>query len=228
MSEERKYLEHKKKTIIDLVNKYNSTSDKEHQFEIDEENLDISKIFCFNSCKGCGKCCGSFPCVYSPRDFLDITDLDYMRRILDTGVVSIVRYNNNYPLIIRNRGVLDEDSIACGDIDTINPCILFGKNGCALSDVYRSSQGLLFVIEKQGHTSLYSKREYLKEYSNIAYQDALDVLYDEYKDVVIPKPVELIFDEKKRVASPKEPMNEENVKKFVNCLINKKISNKRS
>ena len=222
MSKEREYLEHKKKILIDLVNKYNHIYVKEYQYEIDEENLDITKAFCSN-CKGCGKCCARTPCTYSPRDFLDITDLDYMRKILDTGVVTIVRYNNDdiRPLIIRNRGIEDQDSIASSDKDSHNPCILLGKNGCMLPDVYRGSEGLLFVIGKHGHTALYSDEDFLKEYDKYSYQRALRILYDEYKDVVIPKPTGMIYDEDNDIAFPKETISEERVKEFIKCLINK-------
>lgn len=225
MSKEREYLEHKKKTLIDLVNNYNKRYVKEYQYEIDEDNLDIKEAFC-SSCRGCGKCCRRFPYVYSPRDFLDIIDLDYMRKILDTGVVTIVRYNNRYPLIIRNRGVLDKDSIACGDIDAHNPCLLLSKNGCMLPDIYRASQGLLYVIGEFGyihcHKALYSDDDYLKEYDNYTYQKALSILYDEYKDVIIPKTKEIVFDKEKEIIFPKEPISEEKVEQFIRCLINKK------
>ena len=220
MNEERRYLEHKKKTIIDLVNKYNSTSDKEHQFEIDEENLDIKKIFCSN-CKGCEKCCSKFPCVYSPRDFLDITDLNYMRKILDTGVVAIVRYNNRYPLIIRNKGIYDEDNVACRDIDRYNTCVLLRENGCMLPDIYRASEGLLYVRREYGHIVLYDEDDYLKEYDNFAYQKALKILYIEYKDVVVHKTSDVIYDKEKDIFIPKEPISEEKVEQFIRCLINK-------
>ncbi|MCX4365499.1 MAG: hypothetical protein OSJ70_06985 [Bacilli bacterium] len=221
MELEKEYLEHKKKTIIDLVNRYNRSYVKEYQFGIDEENLDIHQTFC-SGCKGCGKCCDRFPCVYSPRDFLDITNLDYMRRILDTGVVTIVRYNNKYPLIIRNRGVLDEDRIAGDDIDAYNTCLLLRDNGCMIPDSYRASQGLLYVVGDYGHAALYGDEDYLLEYDNYIYQEALSKLYEEYKNVVIPKKSEILYDDDRGISIPKYPMSEERVSEFIKSLTNKK------
>lgn len=208
MSKEKEYLEHKKNTLINLVNNYNSCHSEFYQFKIDKENLDIKKSFCSSEyCTDCGRCCKRFPCIFSPNDFLDITDLDYMRKILDTGVVTIVYYNNLYPLIIRARGIFDSEEVACKDIDRDNPCILHTENGCMLPDVYRGSEGLLYIREKEGHTVIYGEKDmgYLYEYSNLVYSRPLHILYDEYKNVIIPK----------------ESINEERVNQFIKSLINK-------
>lgn len=219
MNEEKQYLAHKKKTLIDLVNKYNSCYVDEYKFKIDEENFDIKDLCHPEYCEGCGKCCKRFPCVYSPNDFLDITDLDYMREILNTGVVTIVKYANRIfnPLIIRNRGVHDSDYIACEDVDCSNTCILHTEKGCMLPDVYRGSNGLLYVKTELGHifghVALYSEEYYgyLDEYANQKYQKALAQLYLEYSKVIIPK----------------ESITEEKVNQFVKKIIHKKsgISN---
>ena len=187
------YLKYRKKIIIEQVNKYNKNN-YYPQFKMNENNFDIKETFCSPEyCKGCGNCCHNGPCVYSPRDFLDVTSLDYMRRILDTGVVTIVSYNIYTPLIIRNRGRIDAASIACDD-GYYNPCILHTEKGCMLPEVYRASGGLLFVKNKYGHIAIYSEEDYLCKYENLDYQDSLHKLYEEYKDVIIPQ--ELITEEK--------------------------------
>lgn len=208
MSKEAEYLEHKKKTIINIIKSYNIWQDWYSKFEIDEENLDIDAFSYPNYCNGCGACCRHFPCAYSPNDFLDITDLDYMRKILNTGVVTIMYYNNFSPLIIRNRGVYDSNRIACADIDTYNSCILHTEGGCMLPPVYRGSNGLLYLRKDDGyHRTIYGEKDfgYLYEYANPFYQESLRKLYEEYRNVVIPT----------------DSINEENVNQFIRCLINK-------
>lgn len=208
MSKEREYLEHKKSTIINIVKNFNDYNNY-YQIRINKKNLDIEKMCCSSKsiCSQCGECCQRGPCAYSPNDFLDITDLDYMRKILNTGVVCIVKRNNLYPLIIRNRGVYDSETISCVHPDTYNQCILLTKNGCMLPDVYRGSEGLLYIRKKSGHIIIYGSgaRGYYYEYNNPAYQESLQILYDEYFDVKIPK----------------KSINEERVNEFVKCLINK-------
>lgn len=131
MSKEAEYLRHKKKTLADIIEKYNKRTWE--LYPIDSDNIDISKQFCASNdiCRECGNCCKKCPCTYSPYDFLDIEDIDYMRRILDTGVVTLVNYNNYYPYVIRNRGILDSESVAGKDNDSgINKCLLLSENGC--------------------------------------------------------------------------------------------------
>lgn len=126
-----------------------------------------------------------------------------MRKILNTGVVSIVAYNHAFPLIIRNRGIFDSEYVVCDDIDKINPCILHTENGCMLPDVYRASEGLLYLSIDDYHEVLYSQEDMIHEYYN--QRESLRALYNEYKGVKIPK----------------KSVTEERVKEFIKCLINK-------
>lgn len=222
MNKEKEYLEHKRKTLIDLVNIYNY---RKEEFKIDVENLNIIESFCsYSHCASCGQCCSKGPCIYSPRDFLDITDLDYMRKILNTGVVTIIKYDDFWEtLIIRNRGIYDKDSVACEDVFydlAYNPCLLIGKNGCMLPDVYRASQGLLYVAKNGRHWEIYDEERAVAAYG--PYQKELGILYNEYKDVIIPKSSDDIYDQKRGIHLPKEPISEESVNQFIKCLINKK------
>lgn len=75
-----------------------------------------------------------------------------MRRILDTGVICIVPYDNYeyWPFIIRNHGIYDSEFVACRDINMYNPCILHTEIGCKLPDIYCASGGLLY-IKKDGY-----------------------------------------------------------------------------
>lgn len=230
MSKEREYLEHKKKTIIELVNEYNSHFVEQYHFKIDTDNLDIEKAFCSN-CIGCGECCRKCACVYSPRDFLDITDLDYMHRILDTGLITIENYLGKYPLILRNRAISDGEKIAVTGHRGHKYCLLYSRNGCVIPHIYRASQGLLYIVhENKGHTALYKDEYYLEEYDNYDYQAALSILYEEYKDVTMPISTEMEYVEQKALfpgesqqwySVLKEPISEEKVNEFIKCLINK-------
>lgn len=213
MSKEREYLEHKKKTIIEIFNSYNHCKGEYYKSKFEENDFDITKTFCSSGqCSKCGKCCMRFPCVYSPHDFLDITDLDYMRKILDTGLVSIVScckidgFEGDF--IIRNRGIFDSEFIAFDNIgkDINNPCILHTEKGCMLPDVYRASEGLLYIREGEKHIVLYDEKKYNSDYLWLGADDILRVLYNEYKLVKIPK----------------ESIGEEKVNEFIKCLINKK------
>lgn len=174
----------------------------------DAETMDISQDSCQfkeDLCAVCGNCCKNVPCTYSPRDFLDIRDIDYMRRILDTGVVTIVNYNNYYPYVIRNRGVFDSEYVAGSDNElTGNTCILLVENGCMLKDQYRASQGLLLITSFFDCVSLYNDYAFRLEYER--YNSYLERLFKEYQDVYIPK----------------KDIDEKRINEFVRCLINKK------
>ncbi len=191
------YVEKKKKTLIDIVNKHNSELDENHPdyFKIDENNLDISKTFCSDKlCQKCGACCKSGPCVFSPNDFLKIKSVRYMKGILNTGLIGLFYYGNG-SIILRPRG-LGNDPYIASNIQHINyresyknPCILLGENGCMLPDEYRPTEGLLyFEIDRDlyEHIKLYSQRDYLEEYEQ--YKDYLWKLAEYYKKVY--KPIE--------------------------------------
>lgn len=153
MSLEEQYLIHKKKELIKLVNIHNNRAIDIDHFEITSNysDLDIEKTFCAPSiCEGCGNCCKQFPCAFSPNDFLDINNLEYMLNILNTGLVVLAVSYNMKNVYLRPRGLADEKLISTILLDSKiangdNPCILHTKNGCLLDPQYRPSEGLLYM-----------------------------------------------------------------------------------
>lgn len=187
MSLEEQYLIHKKKELIKLVDIHNNRAPNIDHFEItsDYSDLDIEKTFCASSiCKTCGACCNQFPCVFSPNDFLDINNSEYMVNILNTGLVVLAISYNMKNVYLRPRGVADEklvgtifmnSKIANGD----NPCILHTKNGCLLAPQYRPSEGLLYVCNDHfNHIIMYNESDYEIEYGK--YQESLAELFYNY------------------------------------------------
>lgn len=118
----------------------------------------------FNKEKGCyleacircnGACCRNFPCSFSPDDFVDIDDLDYMKRILDTGYFVISTFSTYYTkyigetiYYIRPRGIKDESTMLANKIPVDNECIFHTVDGCLLDFYTRPSEGALLVPHK--------------------------------------------------------------------------------
>lgn len=147
-------------------------------------------------CEDCikcgGACCKSSPCTLSPREFLDIEDLDYMKSILDLGVLSIFPLNIRGDIFaIRARGLKDLDTIVTGYIAgyNYNECILLGSKGCVLDYTTRPTEGLL-LIPKFGtydiELQLYDAERTIDEWK--ACQKAVLELKKYYKDREIIKP----------------------------------------
>lgn len=157
--------------------------DDESLFELNQDNFKES--FCnSNICKVCkGSCCKRGPCIFSPYDFLNITDIDYMKGILDTGLVCIsVLPENREILILRPRGIYDKNSIF--SVTTkLNPCLLCQISGCMFDEQYRPCQGLLYVpnVDRDiiHHSVIYSPDKIEDDY--IKYQIYLKNLICEYK-----------------------------------------------
>ena len=87
-----------------------------------------------NLCKRCGgSCCKNYPCSFSPDDFVDINDFNYMKQILDTGffvIDSFIDYQNKKnTYFIRCRGSQDKKGIFCFNSPYGNECLLLGENG---------------------------------------------------------------------------------------------------
>lgn len=187
MTKEEIYLEHKKQNLINLVNAYNNRMKavgQTFQFEIDSENLDIEKTFCTpEKCKGCGNCCHTCPCVFSPNDFLDINDYSYMENIFNTGIVCISPTPRGY-LVVRPRGITDEKTVSSAQT-SYNPCLLLGDNGCLLPPEYRPSSGLLFYpIHNSNHRIMYSYENIDDEYEK--YQSLMWKYFSQYNNQIIP------------------------------------------
>lgn len=208
MSREEKYLEHKKETLIKLVDIYNEQPFSTKPFLINHTDFNLEKTFCTpERCKDCGECCETFPCTFSPNDFLDINDLDYMRAILDTGIVCISKISTRNNYVLRVHGYADYPYVVSLTYDSIlgngyNPCLLNSKVGCLLPADYRPSEGLLYYrLENGEHLSMYNKYDFAKDYDSC--QEVLEVLYREYRQ---------------REISKKMITDEENVKRFLKCM----------
>ena len=149
-----------------------------------------------NRCKGA--CCRSYPCHFSPDEFLKINDKEYMKKILDTGLFIIDEidslegyFEKELLLYIRVRGIRDyiRDT---KDYITKNTCILY-DNKCLLNHSDRPAGGLLLLpgdlgfglgICRQYYNDIDLKKDWLP------YQDTLKELKEEYgKKIERPKDI---------------------------------------
>lgn len=198
------YLIYKKENLLRLVANYNKQVIEDNKFQINEEDFDIRNNFCkpeiCNHRSGCFHCCVHFPCKFSPKDFLDITNIDYMRNILNTGLICIGNTSkDSKTLILRPRGYEDKKNCIVSLFpfyfslydDELNPCVFRGDKGCLLDPEYRPSQGLLLVPVAKGkyiekHFEMYDSYDCEEEYKQ--YQEYLEILYNEYKEKYLPMP----------------------------------------
>ena len=180
---------------------------------LENKKEDINSIVKPDLCSNCkGACCNDYPCPYSPNEFIDINDLDYMRSILDTGLVvieyfdSIDRFfDDSKPnLYIRPRGIKDKKIVNEEIFYYENSCLL-NDNGCYFDHVYRPIGGLLLVPEEN-----YYGLDFCHQYYNYKllnqewsmYQESLNILKEEYKDksIDIPKDIQgKVLDLKRRI-----------------------------
>lgn len=208
MTKEQLYLKRKKAELINHIQAYNKRTNKNYKFSINPKNLDIESDLCDSPlCFKCGMCCLMCPCTFAPSDFIDITDINYMSRLLETGVICISESPESGLLIIRPRGWGDSYIVSTSDRirpdnEGGNPCLLLSNNGCILPPVYRPTEGLLHF-----HTlTIYNEKDIEREY--LVYREALLTLYEQhyYKRI----PVE-------------EARNENNIKKLINSMIDKNL-----
>lgn len=207
---EKNYLEQKKKTILNLVNQFKEEyGNQAFPWELTKENIKLEKVFCNSKlCSNCGDCCASAPCIFSPSDFLDISDREYMRSILDTGLVCISRSpDDDKTLVLRPRGRQDIRFLYSMTYIR-NHCILENGKGCMLPVQYRPLQGLLQIpYDNKGFTShLVLYPGYQSEQDYKPYQDILKSLIYEYQNRFIPD---------------YEDRLEESVKKLIKSLVKK-------
>lgn len=191
MNKEELYIENRKRVIRRRMEIFN----KRHPLAPLTLPENTSGFFeCLTNsavCSGCTeRCCVCFPCKYSPYDFLDLNDLEYMSSILDLGLLCISETNYTKLLIIRPRGLYDSPRIVSMYKDyshnMINPCILQNTKGCMLSAYHRPSEGLLYIpITQNEHVDAYTERTLEEEY--MPYQYSLKKLYDKYYHIEIPK-----------------------------------------
>ena len=154
--------------------------------------VDILKRCLCDVCDKCkGECCQNSPCVMSPNEFVNINDMDYMKNVLDTGVLTIAPCNEGCNFyVIRPRGVKDLDTIVTGFVEYNNSCILQGENGCVLEPLFRPTGGLLLIPKEQ-----YGEIKCVQHYSDFKtiedwkkHQKVLKELIEIYRNVEIEKP----------------------------------------
>lgn len=187
---EKNYLNQKKKNIINHVNQIKERYGQwAFPFDLNENTINLEDVFCNSKlCSNCGECCSKAPCIFSPYDFLDICDIDYMSNILNTGLICISKSpNDNETLILRPRGRQDGKSIYSWTYNR-NHCVLENGKGCMLPAQYRPSQGLLQVPRDDNGITLHSilYPDYIVEYDYIPFQNALETLIYEYRNKPIP------------------------------------------
>ncbi|MBE6161274.1 MAG: hypothetical protein E7158_03540 [Firmicutes bacterium] len=183
MTTEEIYLNKKKEYLVKKVKAYNEMAVENKKINLDSENPYCS--LCNKEiCKKCkGYCCALKPKFFSPNDFYDISDLNYMREILNIGLISI--FLNGEKWVIRPRGLLDKETIISYNPYYNSCCFYDYDKGCRLPMEYRPTECLLFINLKdrstypayEKHIDLYSDKA-LYEYE--IYQKYLQQLYEEY------------------------------------------------
>ena len=148
-----------------------------------------------NYCAGCkGCCCSNCPCGFSPKDFIDVNDLDYMKTLLNTGLLAISPLDfSNQTLYIRSRGIKDLDTIVTGLVCSNNSCLFSTYKGCMLDPYLRPSEGLLLLpnmvsYDMQLETCHQVYTDSLMKSDWYPYQKALKELKSYYKNREIEKP----------------------------------------
>lgn len=191
MNKQELYIEKRKKVIRRRMETFN----KSHPNTTIKLPKDTSNFFgCLTNCSICSECiltcCNTFPCNYSPYDFLDINNLEYMSSILDLGFLCISASNYHNVLIIRPRGIHDSSRVVSMYKDygrhLTNPCILQNSRGCMFSSFNRPSEGLLYIpITEEDHIEAYPEQILEEEY--MPYQESLQKLHDKYYYTEVPK-----------------------------------------
>ena len=145
---------------------------------------DFSSFTGSEICKNCWQsdcCCNKYPCIFAPSDFLDITDIEYMKKILDTGLVCVSEARSGFLTLrpVGKREIYSEPRYQN------NTCIFYHyHSGCMLDACYRPTQGLLLIPDKYHRCEcLYTKDNIYEDYKN--YQDILRELYEYQKKINI-------------------------------------------
>lgn len=191
MNKEELYIEKRKRVIRRRIEAFNRVHP---HTPLTLPQVTTNFFYSLTNNKACSKCtarcCISFPCAYSPNDFLDLNDLEYMSSILDLGLLCISETSYRSCRIIRPRGLNDSNRVVsmykdyCHNI--INPCILQNAKGCMFSPFHRPSEGLLYIpITENDHIEAYNVDILEEEY--MPYQESLQKLYDKYYYMEVPK-----------------------------------------
>lgn len=145
-------------------------------------------------CKRCGgSCCKNYPCSFSPYDFIDINNFDYMKRILDTGYFVIDFFTDKEKNIfyIRTRG-LQDDGIVINHRSLENECVLHKNNKCELDYYSRPTGGALLIPSRRDLGlpfcyNYYTYKVQLDDWSK--FQDIMHeiVSYYQGKNINVPK-----------------------------------------
>lgn len=189
MTKEEEYIAYRQKVVARNIANFNYKHNMNLEFP-SEPTAFFNSLCTSNVCATCkSRCCYSFPCKFSPHDFLDITDIDYMSSILDLGVLCIAESIHDKLLIVRPRGYHDSKRIVSKtfkySIFRYNPCVLQSSTGCMLSAFYRPTEGLLYLpLSEHNHMIAYTERDLEKDYA--PYQDSLIALYEKYYNKTIP------------------------------------------
>ena len=113
-------------------------------------------------CKGSG-CCNHYPCAFAPEEFLSLNNVDYVKKLLMTGIIIIYQLNKNLSYI-RARGKFDPPILVTNLTLSHNPCSLLTDNGCVLDSLFRPTEGLL-LLPQYDCDEYYGPREITSDWS---------------------------------------------------------------
>ena len=132
-------------------------------------------------CAACTRenCCRLRPCAFAPEEFLDLTNKNYLLRLLKTRAI-IIAPVGNHTLGIRARGKNDPPNIINNIILDYNPCALLTEHGCTLDYTFRPVEGLLVIPDEEMCLGLYEQEERENDWK--AYQNYLKRLGARYGD----------------------------------------------
>ncbi len=182
MTKEKQYIAKKKKGLYDFFYPLLSEVGKRN---VNEDNI-LNYFINHDACKNCGECCNHIPCIFSPNDFIDINDLDYMKGIMEIGLIrvsSVKDNSNNNIYVLGPCGQLDTYSYFNPMIDS-NPCILKDYNGCMLSDEFRPTGAILLYPSKpimNRCVCFYKTENIIDDYK--PYQNTLETLKYKYDKI---------------------------------------------
>ena len=185
MTYEEKYLNLKRDFVLKTIRLHNKTDNRQihipRKFQTFDDFLSTPEI-----CSKCGgKCCKHFPCLFSPYDFIDVNNIDYMKNILDIGIICIAKSCYDNTLVLRPRGIKDKKKIVSTRLPLDNKCILYSETGCMLSSSYRPAEALLYYAQTiDNHIPIYHTSDCTEDWQK--YHDSMKILYDYYRLINSP------------------------------------------
>ena len=144
------------------------------------ENIYVNKDVC-SKCGGI--CCRSMGCHISPSNLKEVT-YDYIKKMLDTGFVSIDYWDGD-PITDKNNGErayflrMRNVNAPVADPSWGGQCILLTSKGCPLQFKDRPL-GARLLVPKENEECIpeYTKQDCAKDW--FKYNDILDRLWKEY------------------------------------------------